>query len=634
AVGIGVQQRHTVRVRVCPQCGSVYTGSLTRCTLDDARIIDQEADPLVGRQLDRYHIEERLGVGGMGCVYSARHAVIDRSYAIKVLFGDYANHKKFQARFKREATSISKIRHPNIVQVEDFGRTPQGLTFLAMELVRGQTLQSLIAQKGRLKPKEAASIARQIADGLWAAHQLGFVHRDVKPANIMLAPTPHPNFVKLLDFGAVSLRSTRPVERLTAVGHIIGTPTYMAPEQVKNAHVPPSADVYALGVIMFEMLTGKPPFDGRHPTAVLVQHLTVPPPRAPSCRGLGQLIGWMLQKDPNQRPQSMGEVLEALDQLDLDGDASNIAMPADAAFYAAPTNQVSLGAARSELQALYAKLDEEADDLSEAAGHPEATTPDGHNPTDPDAPIAQLTASSLSTDEPSSWGTWINEFAGLDVPPTTELDPHSGLDERSVIRLNPRRETDSKPAEERALKTVVVRQRISPIAAAPLAPVAISAEGAPPTQVSSAIVLPYHRPDTPIFAMAPDATQIEIDPTPESMRSDDRSYEHELVYPVTTREEDTEADEHGHASRPPIITAPVPHLYVGHSRPARSLPAPTAPLVRPVPARPSVRVRASSPRWHYVAAGILLVAMATLGYAIAYGPARVAPRAIPAAIPR
>ena len=164
-MGSAHDRGQSTEVLVCPQCGSVYSGPLLRCTLDDQVLVEQSHDPLVGRQLDRYHIEERLGVGGMGCVYRARHSVIDRSYAIKVLFGDFANNEKFHARFRREATSISKIRHPNIVQVEDFGRTPKGLTFIAMELVRGRTLESLLATAGPLPAGRAASIARQLADG-------------------------------------------------------------------------------------------------------------------------------------------------------------------------------------------------------------------------------------------------------------------------------------------------------------------------------------------------------------------------------------------------------------------------------------------------------------------------------------
>ncbi len=359
---------------VCPQCGSVYAPdpartASARCTLDNAELVESSSDPLVGRRLDRYQIEGRLAVGGMGCVYQARHAVLDRSYAIKVLFGDFAHDERFQARFRREATAVSRIDHPNIVKVEDFGRTPAGLTFLAMELVVGQTLEELLAEVGPLSPARAAQIVRQAADGLGAAHDLGFVHRDVKPANVMLARSPRDDdIVKILDFGTVSLRALPSDERLTAVGHLIGTPMYMAPEQVQNPNVGPTADVYALGVMLYEMLVGRPPFTARRRAEVIVQHLTADPPSPPPKQGLERLVARMLRKRPEERPASMAEVIAELDTLGFDlararasrlPTPSMLAVPAsgeDPAFHAAPTSPVLFEAQQAELQKLYLAL--------------------------------------------------------------------------------------------------------------------------------------------------------------------------------------------------------------------------------------------------------------------------------------
>ncbi len=303
-------------MRVCPRCRSIYASEIQRCGLDGELLTERPKDPLVGTVLDRYQLEELLGVGAMGCVYRARHTVIDRQYAIKVLYGDFATDPKFMKRFIREAQSISKIRHENIVTVDDFGSVPKGPTFIAMELVQGQTLETLIRNHAPLSPTRTAHISRQIASGLSAAHKLGFVHRDVKPSNVMLAERDGADFVKILDFGAVSLRSAPPQStRLTNVGHIIGTPTYMAPEQSQDPAVGPTADLYALGVLMFEMLSGAPPFEGRGRAEVLVKHIMEAPPALPPSRGLDTIVQSLLEKLPERRPQSADALVKALDTM-------------------------------------------------------------------------------------------------------------------------------------------------------------------------------------------------------------------------------------------------------------------------------------------------------------------------------
>ena len=420
-------------VLVCPQCGSVYAGVAVRCALDDAALVTQENDPLVGRLLDRYQIEERLGVGGMGCVYRARHAVIDRAYAIKVLYGDFANNEKFQARFRREATAISKVQHPNVVRVEDFGRTSKGLTFLAMELVRGKTLESELADVGQMSPARAAHIARQVAGGLDAAHQLGFVHRDVKPANIMLTAEPTPDFVKILDFGTVSLRTLPLDERLTAVGHIIGTPTYMAPEQAQNPGVDPTADVYALGVILFEMLAGHPPFTARTRAAAIVQHLNETPPLAPPSQGLEQLVASMLRKSPLERPRSMRDVIEELDRLELSDELAPTQRPAtppqDAEFFGGPTNQILLGLEQDQLRRIYAAFEADGNVRDTAADEP-SITPNDPKPTPPDDSLPMGGA------RPPSSNTMVvreRKTAVVDRPTTT-----AAPDEQAPTRIDHR----------------------------------------------------------------------------------------------------------------------------------------------------------------------------------------------------
>ncbi|CAN0561832.1 unnamed protein product, partial [Laminaria digitata] len=286
------------------------------CVHDGTDLEDVARDPLVGQQLDRYTVEEQLGEGGMGCVYRARHTVLDREYAIKVLFADFADDGRFLARFRREAQSMSRVRHPHIVNVEDFGTSSQGLTFLVMELVQGRTLEQIIAAEAPLPPVRAARLMQQVLEGLGAAHQGGFVHRDVKPANIMVATVDGEEQVKILDFGAVSLRSLPTNERLTYVGHIIGTPTYMAPEQSQDPNVGPPADLYAVGVVLYEMLTGQPPFTGIGRAEVMVKHISAEPPAAPPSAGLERLVLWLMRKLPSERPQSAEEVIGFLNELD------------------------------------------------------------------------------------------------------------------------------------------------------------------------------------------------------------------------------------------------------------------------------------------------------------------------------
>lgn len=297
------EARHGSDVRVCPRCRAVYSSERASCGLDGVALEDHPGDPLIGHAIDRYEVLELLGEGAVGRVYAARHAVLDRDYAIKVLYGDHAAEPKFRERFRREAQSISRIRHPNIVTVEDFGETPEGLMFLVLERVGGESLDRLIDREAPLTPTRARTLVRQLAAGLGAAHALGFVHRDVKPANVMVVASPEGSEqVKILDFGTVSLLSVPRDQRLTRLGHLIGTPTYMAPEQGQDPGVTPAADLYGLGVVLYEMLTGHPPFRGENRTEVLLKHATETPPRLPPCEGLEEVVALCLEKDPARRP--------------------------------------------------------------------------------------------------------------------------------------------------------------------------------------------------------------------------------------------------------------------------------------------------------------------------------------------
>ena len=300
-------------VRVCPRCLSSYSTEIEFCGIDGERLVDQATDPLIGKKLDRYTIVERIGSGAMGCVYRARHAMLDSDCAIKVLYGETASNKSVARRFQREAQAVSKIRHPNIVSVTDFGVTPEGLTFLAMELVEGKTLEQLITPDFPIDHLRAAGIVRQIAAGLAEAHGRGFIHRDLKPGNVMVEQREDGELVKILDFGLVALIDDSGT-KLTKSGFTLGTPAYMAPEQTRGSAVGPKADLYALGVILYEMLCGKPPFEG-NVTQVLLQKTADPPPPLPPCSGLDEVAHKLLERQPEDRPDSALEVMAVVDRI-------------------------------------------------------------------------------------------------------------------------------------------------------------------------------------------------------------------------------------------------------------------------------------------------------------------------------
>lgn len=305
-------------MRTCPHCLSPYAQPVEFCGIDGTRLVEVDDDPLVGSDVDRYRILQHLGDGGMARVYRVRHHVLARELAMKVLFGEYAANKTLAERFRREATTMSKIVHENVVGVSDFGRTQAGLTFLAMELVPGRTLRRTVKTQGAFDAVRAANIARQIARGLEAAHELGFVHRDLKPGNVMLVQQPDFELVKILDFGLARMADGDEQELyLTKTGQFLGTPIYMAPEQIIGADVDHRADLYALGVVLFEMLEGRPPFKAKKLAEIRHKHLVEPPPPVrPSC-GLEDIAAALLSKTAAERPESTADVVAMIDALGI-----------------------------------------------------------------------------------------------------------------------------------------------------------------------------------------------------------------------------------------------------------------------------------------------------------------------------
>ena len=313
---------------MCPEDGAPLQADPT------VAIARPVVDPLLGRTLDeKYRLDERLGTGGMGTVYRATHLLIDRPVAIKVLNSRYVEDEAAQVRFRREARAAGRLQHANAVTVTDFGSTSDGLVYIVMELLEGYTLRDVLAREAPLDVARAVSIMLQISSAVAAAHAAGIIHRDLKPANIFIVQRKDaPPFVKVLDFGiaklaAEALDDDDDPQTLTQVGAMIGTPRYMSPEQCDGRNLTPAADVYSLGIILYEMLTGTTPFNGTSPLAIALKHSSQVPrsPRefvATIPQALEDIVLHTLEKQPEQRPQDSAafrqELYEVAERLGLE----------------------------------------------------------------------------------------------------------------------------------------------------------------------------------------------------------------------------------------------------------------------------------------------------------------------------
>ena len=327
-------EKNEPRARYCSACGASLWPTLPPTerqpvarTVAPTREVHR-ADPLIGLIVaDRYRVLELIGRGGMGVVYKAEHSRIGKVLALKLLTGELTRHTDQVGRFKREALMASRLSHPNTVQVFDFGDA-DGLAYLAMEYVRGENLGTLVERLGPLGAARTARIVIQICSSLAEAHDKGIVHRDLKPENIMVLKTSiGEDVAKVLDFGLAKLRESSDLSEVTMSGAIVGTPYYMAPEQIRGEAVGPAADVYALGALMYSCLTGTVVFDAQTPMGVLTRHL-VEEPEPPSARapGLGlsksfdRIVLSALAKDPARRIGSVTDLQQALVE-ELRGDS-------------------------------------------------------------------------------------------------------------------------------------------------------------------------------------------------------------------------------------------------------------------------------------------------------------------------
>jgi serine/threonine-protein kinase len=302
-------------------------------------------DPLVGSTVaGRYRIERLLGTGGMGAVYRAEHVHMRKTVALKVLHKEFVGVNEVVARFEREAVAAGRIEHPNVAPATDFGKLEDGSFYLVLEYVDGTSLRALI-ERGPLEWQRAVAIARQVVSALIAAHAAGIVHRDLKPDNVMLVPLADGGErVKVLDFGIARVSSPdaqdvqKAATHLTKVGAVMGTVAYMSPEQALGEEVDERTDLYALGVIVHEMISGRVPFDADSAAQILAKQITEAPPPLPAGAppALAALVAELLRKTRIERPPSARAVLERLEAL---GSAS---LPAPEAKLKQATSRRSL----------------------------------------------------------------------------------------------------------------------------------------------------------------------------------------------------------------------------------------------------------------------------------------------------
>ncbi len=301
--------------RFCSACSRSFPSSERQCPDDGTPLVlIRGEDPLLGRTIDgRFQVTAMLGQGGMGSVYRARQLSVGRDVALKVISPERVNNATTVKRFLREVQLTSRVVHRNVVTVLDFGQTDDGLLYLVLELVAGRPLDDVLAAEGPFSVARMARVGAQICDALDAAHRLGIVHRDLKPSNVLLQDEPAGrDHLKVLDFGLARPVESGEVSSLTLSGMVCGTPAYLSPEGAKGLPTDARSDLYSLGVLLHELLTGRRPFEAS-PLEVLMLHVTEPPPPIPGVPAVVEaVIHRLLSKEPAERFGSAATCREAL----------------------------------------------------------------------------------------------------------------------------------------------------------------------------------------------------------------------------------------------------------------------------------------------------------------------------------
>lgn len=305
--------------KVCLTCTKVVDPDFDSCPEDGGELSLLAVDPLIGTIFaTKYEVIRLLGRGGMSSVYQVRHVLVDQVYALKVLHAHYASNAVVLRRFQQEAKTIAALTHPNIVALQDFGIDNDGKPFLVMEYLDGLTLSEVISSKGTIGIADLLSLAKQVLAGLSHAHKSGVIHRDLKPGNIVLVgSTP-----KIVDFGIAKIASEIG-DQLTRTGDMFGSPLYMSPEQCMGQSLDPRSDVYSLGCVFYECLTGRAPHKGNSTMETLTMHMNAPPeiiervaPDVVCPWQLEEAIFKALEKDPKRRFQSADEFMAAINSIE------------------------------------------------------------------------------------------------------------------------------------------------------------------------------------------------------------------------------------------------------------------------------------------------------------------------------
>ncbi len=323
-------------MKICPVCSTEYADDVKFCPNDGQTLRSAgPASDLVGQVVaDRYHVVKKLGEGGMGQVYLAEHVKMGRRSAIKVMNPSMVHDPDAVARFNREASNASRITHPNVCAIYDFGETPDGLIYLAMEFIEGEPLTDLIERDGALPVPRAAAIFLQTADALQAAHDLGIVHRDLKPDNIMLSRRKGGgDTVKVVDFGiAKAVGGDEAGQKVTKTGLVVGTPEFMSPEQLSGDTLDGRSDLYSLALVLYKMLSGKLPFEATSVQETMIKRLTDEPTTLAAARpdlsfppGLQPVLDTALARTPTERYQSVAKF--AADVAAVTGRPATSAVP-------------------------------------------------------------------------------------------------------------------------------------------------------------------------------------------------------------------------------------------------------------------------------------------------------------------
>ena len=324
ATPLGPLGKLTDMRKICLRCGSKFASRAEYCPHDGSLLVtdDEIADPLLGTVLlEQFRIEEQIGTGGMGTVYRAHQTTVGRDVAIKVLKPELARDEQAVFRFEREARVATSLDHPNLVRVFLSGRLPDGRLYIVMELLEGRSLADELDDHGPPSLERALIMTMKLCAGLSAVHAAGFVHRDIKPENVYLVRRGRDaDFVKLVDFGIVRVLEARGVgPTTTQSGRVFGTAPYISPEAAIGEETDQRSDIYSLGVLTYQLLTGELPFEGKTAAAVLMQHVQQEPPPLQS-RGRGaevpddvaRVVMRSLRKDPAARQQTLAEFLDSL----------------------------------------------------------------------------------------------------------------------------------------------------------------------------------------------------------------------------------------------------------------------------------------------------------------------------------